>query len=101
MTRESRSERNIDPERGAARRPTGATRKWFCGCKEPPVLLGTLDINGEIHLKARDRYWHVRGSVTAVCPLCGCEYALEPGDCPEVAVILPVLPTGEIDAKAP
>lgn len=70
-------------------RQTGATRKWYCGCKEPPVLLGTLDATGEIHLKARDRYWHVRGTVVAVCPLCGCDHSLEPGDALEGAVIVP------------
>ena len=82
--------RRTNRGRGKAgdRLETGATHKWFCGCKEPPVLLGTLDASGEIHLKSRDRYWHVRGSVTAVCPLCGCEHMLEPGVVDRPAVIL-------------
>lgn len=88
MTSARRLGTNSRAESGQGNRQTGATRRWYCGCKEPPVLLGTVDSTGEIHLKARDRYWHVRGSVTAVCPLCGCEHALDPGDSAEDAVIL-------------
>ena len=87
MTSERMQQEKSNPAHGPDRRHSGATRKWYCGCKEPPVLLGTCDATGEIHLKARDRYWHVRGSVTAVCPLCGCEHGLEPHEGIEVAVL--------------
>jgi hypothetical protein len=53
--------------------------RWECGCRQPPVLLGTYGANGLIHIKARDRYWHVRGSVQTVCPRCGGEHQLDLG----------------------
>ena len=83
------------PALAGDRRERGAAHKWFCGCKEPPVLLGTLDRSGEIHLKSRDRYWHVRGSVTALCPLCGCKHRLDPADLGRTASVLqPPLESG-------
>jgi hypothetical protein len=57
-------------------RPPRLTR-WVCPCQDPPVLLGTYDSAGRIHLKSRDRYWHVRGYVRTVCPKCGAEHTLE------------------------
>jgi len=51
--------------------------RWECGCRQPPVLLATYGANGLIHIKARDRYWHVRGSVQTVCPRCGGEHRLD------------------------
>lgn len=63
-----------DPERETALR----VRRWFCACQTPRVLLGTCDRSGRIHLKAGDRYWHVDGTVLAICPRCGCEYELNP-----------------------
>ena len=53
--------------------------RWECHCRQPPVLLGTYGANGLIHIKARDRYWHVRGSVQTVCPRCGGEHRLDLG----------------------
>jgi hypothetical protein len=53
--------------------------RWECGCRQPPVLLATYGANGLIHIKARDRYWHVRGSVQTVCPRCGGEHRLDLG----------------------
>jgi len=41
------------------------------------VLLATYGANGLIHIKARDRYWHVRGSVQTFCPRCGGEHRLD------------------------
>ena len=41
-------------------------------------LLATYDAHGRIHIKARDRYWHVQGVVQAICPRCGSEHALDP-----------------------
>ena len=63
-------------------------RRWFCSCQTPHVLLGTCDRSGRIHLKARDRYWHVVGSVLAICPRCGCEYALDPNADDRATVVL-------------
>lgn len=51
--------------------------RWECRCQQPPVLLATYGPNGLIHIKARDRYWHVRGSVQTVCPRCGGEHQLD------------------------
>lgn len=51
--------------------------RWECSCKQPPVLLATYGANGLIHIKSRDRYWHVRGAVQTVCPRCGGEHRLD------------------------
>jgi hypothetical protein len=51
--------------------------RWECRCQQPPVLLGTYDARGRIHIKARDRYWHIDGRVQTVCPRCGSEHALD------------------------
>jgi hypothetical protein len=51
--------------------------RWECRCQEPPVLLATYDDRGLIHIKSRDRYWHVLGTVHTVCPRCGSEHALD------------------------
>lgn len=51
--------------------------RWECRCQPTPVLLATYDARGEIHIKARDRYWHVSGTVHTVCPRCGAEHALD------------------------
>ena len=51
--------------------------RWECRCRQPPVLLATYDARGRIHIKARDRYWHVQGIVQTVCPRCGSEHALD------------------------
>jgi ribosomal protein S27AE len=53
----------------------GITR-WECVCKAPPVLLGTQDSSGTIHVKVRDRYWHIVGLVKTACPRCGAEHVL-------------------------
>jgi hypothetical protein len=52
--------------------------RWECRCQQPPVLLATYDDRGRIHIKARDRYWHVDGAVQTVCPRCGSEHTLDP-----------------------
>lgn len=54
--------------------------RWECHCRETPVLLGTYDASGTIHIKMRDRYWHVSGTVRTMCPRCGKEHVLNPGD---------------------
>ncbi|MBA2595029.1 MAG: hypothetical protein H0V00_00195 [Chloroflexia bacterium] len=51
--------------------------RWECRCRQPPVLLATYDTRGRIHIKARDRYWHVHGTVQTVCPRCGAQHALD------------------------
>ncbi|MFN8591114.1 MAG: hypothetical protein U0031_06580 [Thermomicrobiales bacterium] len=51
--------------------------RWECHCQSSPVLLGTYDGGGQIHIKVRDRYWHIRGTVTTVCPRCGSEHQLD------------------------
>ena len=67
-------------ERGSRRvqRRDDSTIRWECHCQESPVLLGTYDPTGTVHIKARDRYWHVTGTVRTTCPRCGKEHALEP-----------------------
>ena len=51
--------------------------RWECHCQQPPVLLATYDDGGRIHIKARDRYWHIDGVVRTVCPRCGAEHVLD------------------------
>jgi hypothetical protein len=72
-----------------------AIQRWECRCREPAFLLGTFDRNGQIHLKVRDRYWHVEGIVRTTCPRCGLEHELdlrregEPAGIPVAAVASP------------
>jgi hypothetical protein len=40
-------------------------------------LLATYEPNGRINIKVRDRYWHVVGSVRAICPKCGADHLLD------------------------
>lgn len=51
--------------------------RWECRCQQPPVLLATYDDRGRIHIKVRDRYWHIDGVVRTVCPRCGAEHVLD------------------------
>ena len=51
--------------------------RWECGCRRPAVLLGTYEPGGRVHIKVRDRYWHVRGRVETVCPRCGGQHVLD------------------------
>jgi hypothetical protein len=39
--------------------------------------LATYEPNGRINIKVRDRYWHVFGSVRAICPKCGADHVLD------------------------
>jgi hypothetical protein len=50
--------------------------RWECHCQMPPVLLGTYDGTGTVHIKVRDRYWHIIGIVKTTCPRCGSEHVL-------------------------
>jgi hypothetical protein len=52
--------------------------RWECRCQQSPVLLATYDDSGRINIKARDRYWHIQGTVQTVCPRCGSEHTLDP-----------------------
>jgi hypothetical protein len=52
--------------------------RWECRCQRTPVLLGTYEPGGKIHVKVRDRYWHILGRVWTTCPRCGTEHTLEP-----------------------
>ena len=54
-----------------------AISRWECRCQQPPVLLATYDAHGRIHIKVRDRYWHVDGQVRAICHRCGTEHVLD------------------------
>jgi hypothetical protein len=56
--------------------PRGLFR-WECRCQQTPVLLGTYDSQGRVHIKVRDRYWHIDGTVRTVCPRCGSEHTLD------------------------
>ncbi len=51
--------------------------RWVCRCQDPPVLLATYDPDGRVHIKVRDRYWHVVGQVQAICPRCGADHVLD------------------------
>ncbi len=67
-----------DSERSGAARATANDRfRWECRCQQTPVLLATYDDGGQIHIKARDRHWHILGSVQTRCPRCGAEHALD------------------------
>jgi hypothetical protein len=55
-----------------------SARRWECQCREPAVLLGTVEPNGRINIKSRDRYWHIEGIVRTTCPRCGMEHVLDP-----------------------
>jgi hypothetical protein len=57
--------------------PPRSLVRWECRCQQPPVLLATYDASGRIHVKSRDRYWHILGSVQTVCPRCGSEHTLD------------------------
>jgi hypothetical protein len=56
--------------------PDGLIR-WECRCRQTPVLLGTYDPRGCIHIKVRDRHWHILGTVQTRCPRCGAEHVLD------------------------
>lgn len=52
---------------------------WYCEFCAPPLRLGTVEERRILHLKVRDRYYHITGrgaTVTATCPRGGCESAL-------------------------
>ena len=66
------SERATKRERGDQE----AVARWECHCQTPPVLLGTHDRSGTVHIKVRDRYWHIIGLVKTACPRCGTEHVL-------------------------
>lgn len=51
--------------------------RWVCNCSDPPILLGTYDYDGNIYISVRKRHYHVVGSVTAICPVCGCVHRLK------------------------
>ena len=67
-----------DTDQGSGRAKPPFLTRWECRCQQPPVLLATYDERGRIHIKARDRYWHVDGAVQTVCPRCGSEHTLDP-----------------------
>lgn len=51
--------------------------RWVCSCSDPPVLLGTYDSDGNVYISVRKRHYHVIGSVTATCPVCGAVHILK------------------------
>jgi hypothetical protein len=61
--------------------PTVALR-WECRCRNPAVLLGTVDRTGRVNIKVRDRYFHIEGRVWTQCPRCGAEHTLDPAALP-------------------
>lgn len=67
-------------EKWRPQRGLGGIVRWECRCQDPPVLLGTYDAAGRIHIKTGDRYYHVHGQVRTVCPRCGTEHILNLGD---------------------
>jgi hypothetical protein len=68
---------NGDAARGRGVAAGQALVRWECRCQQTPVLLATYDEEGCIHIKARDRYWHVHGRVETICPRCGSAHALD------------------------
>lgn len=57
---------------------TQTLTRWECTHHESPVLLGTYDDDGTVHLKVRDHIWHVdQGTVRTACPRCGKEHRLK------------------------
>jgi hypothetical protein len=71
------TERGETARPGSLDAPQRVLSRWECRCRQPPVLLATYDRRGRIHIKARDRYWHVQGIVQAICPRCGSEHSLD------------------------
>jgi hypothetical protein len=71
------TERAKSTRLGSVDAPQRIFFRWECRCRQPPVLLATYDAIGRIHIKARDRYWHVQGIVQTICPRCGSEHALD------------------------
>jgi hypothetical protein len=67
----------IDRPAGRKRHDRDMVYRWECRCQDPPVLLATYEPNGRINIKVRDRYWHVIGSVRAICPKCGADHLLD------------------------
>jgi hypothetical protein len=66
--------------------PGSSVKRWECNCQTPPVLLGTYDRSGTVHIKVRDRYWHVTGgTVRTTCPRCGGEHSLPAAVSPAAA----------------
>jgi hypothetical protein len=51
--------------------------RWECRCEQPPLLLGTYEEDGTVHIKVRDRFWHIRGEVRTICLRCGTEFTLD------------------------
>ena len=51
--------------------------RWECRQHQTPILLGTYDPDGQIHIKVRDRHWRILGTVQTRCPRCGAEHALD------------------------
>ena len=66
----------VQPDSGEA--PHRLLFRWECRCQQSPVLLATYDDRGRVNIKARDRYWHIQGTVQTVCPRCGSEHSLDP-----------------------
>ena len=51
--------------------------RWECRRHQTPILLGTYDPDGQIHIKVRDRHWRILGAVETRCPRCGAEHTLD------------------------
>ncbi len=65
-------------ERAVTDHDASLAQRWECRCRQPPVLLGTVDRSGRVNIKIRDRYWHIEGRVWTHCPKCGTEHMLDP-----------------------
>ena len=63
--------------------------RWECHCRQPPVLLGTYDLDGSVNIKIRDRYWHIEGRVATTCPKCGRQHVLDLALDPDFVKTLP------------
>jgi hypothetical protein len=70
-------ERADAPRLAVSHASSGPLFRWECRCQQTPVLLATYDGRGRIHIKVRDRYWHIEGIVQTVCPRCGAEHTLD------------------------
>ena len=69
--------------------PLPPVYRWECLCREPPVVLGTYDLAGNVELKDLSRFWQINGRVATNCPKCGKPHLL---DVPLHADLLASLP---------
>jgi hypothetical protein len=60
--------------------PPSPIRRWLCPCQPPGILLATVQPDGTVNIKVRDRYYQIVGAarVRTTCPRCGQVTTLDP-----------------------